>query len=316
MTFQHPVRLVLLLIAVAALVGAYVVLQVVRRRDARRFANPALLPLVAPSRAGWWRHATAALFVVVAATASVGAAQPTIPGQTTRESATIILAVDTSDSMGATDVAPNRIKAAVAAAKDFISNLPAGFDVGVVTAGSLPAVVASPTTDHQQVMSVLDGLTLSPGTALGDAITTALAAFPSASQGTRSDGAQIVLLSDGITTTGRPDQVAIDAAAAAKIPVSTIAFGTASASVVSQGQTVSVPVDSSALRKIAQGTGGRFFQAATSTQLRSIYDTMHTRVTVVTTDRDIAEWFAAGALALLVLAVLLSMATTARPAWA
>jgi Ca-activated chloride channel family protein len=85
---------------------------------------------------------------------------------------------------------------------------------------------------------------------------------------------------------------------------------------VSQGQTVSVPVDATALRAIAKGTGGQFFQAATSAQLRSIYNTMKTRVTVISTDRDIAEWFAAGALALLILAVLVSLVTTARPAWA
>jgi Ca-activated chloride channel family protein len=315
MTFQHPGRLALLVL-VAGLLVAYIGLQVVRHRDARRFASPAMLPLVAPSRAGHWRHATALLFLIVAIVACLGAAQPTVAGKVKRESATIILAVDTSDSMAATDVAPNRIKAAVAAAKDFVANLPAGFDVGVVTAGASPSVVAAPTKDHQHVATVLDGLTLSPGTALGDAIATALSALPSATTDGGSNGAQIVLLSDGLTTTGRPDKSAIDAAVAAKVPVSTISFGTLNASVVSQGQTVSVPVDATALRKIADGTGGRFFQAATSAQLRSIYNDMHTRVTLVTADRDIAEWFAGTALALLVLAVLVSLTTTARPAWA
>jgi Ca-activated chloride channel family protein len=220
--------------------------------------------------------------------------------------------------MGATDVAPDRITAAVKAARSFIGDLPSTFHVGLVTANSAPAVIVAPTTDHQAVQNALDSLELSPGTALGEAIFTSLSALPRQAGATTDDktpSAEIVLLSDGVTTTGRPDSQAIEAAVAAGVPVSTIAFGTGNASVVSQGQTVEVPVDDTALRNIAEGTGGQFFDAASVAELRQVYEEIDADVTVVAAERDIAEWFAAGALILVVLAAVVSMLTTARVVW-
>jgi Ca-activated chloride channel family protein len=320
MSFAAPHRLWLLVLAVTGVV-AYVVVQVRRRRDAGRFASPALLPLLVPRRPGWWRHLIALVFAAGLVLATVGAAQPTIPGKVERKQATIIVAIDASDSMGATDVKPDRITAAKAAARTFIGDLPSTFYVGLVTANSAPAVVVAPTTDHQAVQNALDSLQLSPGTALGDAIFTSLSALPRAvsapadGSNDKTPSAEIVLLSDGVTTTGRPDSQAIEAASAAGVPVSTIAFGTDNASVVSQGQTVEVPVDDSALRAIADGTGGMFFDAASVSELRQVYSEIDADVTVVAAERDIAEWFAAGALVLVVLAALVSMLTTARVVW-
>ncbi len=320
MSFAAPERLWLLVLAGAGVV-AYVVVQIRRRRDAGRFASPALMPLLVPRRPGWWRHLIALVFAAGLVLATVGAAQPTIPGQVERKQATIMVAIDASDSMGATDVHPDRITAAKNAARKFISDLPSTFSVGLVTANSAPAVVVAPTTDHQAVQNALDSLTLSPGTALGDAIFTALSALPRAAStpadgaGDKTPSAEIVLLSDGVTTTGRPDSQAIEAAKAAGVPVSTIAFGTDNASVVSQGQTVEVPVDDSALRAIAEGTDGQFFDAASVAELRQVYSEIDADVTVVPAERDIAEWFAAGALLLVVLAALVSMLTTARVVW-
>jgi Ca-activated chloride channel family protein len=328
MSFAAPQRLWLLVLA-AGCVVAYLVVQRRRRRDATLFASPALLPLLVPRRPGWWRHLIAAVFAAGLILATVGAAQPTIPGEVEQKQATIIVAIDASDSMGATDVKPDRITAARTAARSFIGDLPSTFHVGLVTANSSPAVIVAPTTDHQAVQNALDALELSPGTALGEAIFTSLAAVPrqsAASAGSTTSGgtpppppgapsAHIVLLSDGVTTTGRPDSEAIDAAVAAGVPVSTIAFGTGNASVVSQGQTVDVAVDDTALRAIAEGTGGTFFDAASTAELAQVYDQIDADVTVVPTDRDIAEWFAAGALGLLVVAAVVSMLTTARVVW-
>ncbi|HMC80514.1 MAG TPA: VWA domain-containing protein, partial [Acidimicrobiia bacterium] len=127
--------------------------------------------------------------------------------------------------------------------------------------------------------------------------------------------ARIVLLSDGTSTTGRPDAAGIAAAKAAKVPVSTIAIGTAHASVQSAGQTVDVPVDPTALKAIADGTGGKFFQAASADQLRQIYADISAGVTVVPIDRGVAVWFAAAALLLLLVASLTSMLRTGRVVW-
>ena len=324
LSFAAPERLWLLVLA-AGLAAAYVAVQRRRRRVAGRFASPAMLPGVAPHRVGRWRHAVVAVFAAGLVLATVGAAQPTVPGHTEREQATIIVAVDTSDSMAATDVDPDRMTAALVAARAFIGDLPSTFHVGLVTASSSPRIVVAPTTDHQAVQNALDGLELTPGTALGEAIFTSLAAVPTAQKqpapgednGEAAPAAHIVLLSDGVTTTGRPDHEAVEAAAAAGVPVSTIAFGTddPGVTVESQGQIVAVPVDESALRDIAEGTAGDFFEAGSTTELHRVYEQIDADVTVVATDRDVAEWFAAGALVLIVAAAAVSMLTTSRVIW-
>lgn len=326
--FASPHRLWLLVAAVLLLAG-YAGMAVVRRRRAGRFAVPAMLGRLTAGRPGRWRHVLPILFIGAVALASLGAAQPTVPGEETREQATIIIAIDTSDSMNATDVRPSRLDAAVEAARGFVSDLPPGYDVGLVTAGASPTVEVAPTVDHGEVLDALGRLETAPGTALGDAIATALNMVPRPADAAATDdgadadadageprAARIVLLSDGVTTTGRPDAEAIAAAEAAGVPVSTIAFGTDDATVVSQGQVVEVPVDASALEAIAEGTGGTFFEAASRAELASIYDQIDAEVTVVAGRRDIAEWFAGGAIALLVVAVVVSMLGTSRAVWA
>jgi Ca-activated chloride channel family protein len=324
LAFSSPHRLWLLAGALG-LAAAYVAVHIRRRRVAARFASAEMLPLLASSPrrgASVWRHALALLFLAVVVLSALGAAQPTVPGQEERDQATVIVAIDVSDSMGATDVEPSRIDAAVAAARDFVDDLPAGFDVGLVTAGAAPQILVEPTKAHQDVLDALGTLQLSPGTALGDAIFTSLAALPKVADPsvTSSDAsaraARIVLLSDGVTTTGRPDAEAIAAAKEAGVPVSTIAFGTDDATVQSAGQTVEVPVDTTALEAIAEGTGGTFFEAATPDQLRQIYDQVDTEITVVDGRRDVAEWFAGAAIVVLLLAVIASMVTTSRAVWA
>ena len=324
LTFSAPHRL-WLLVGVVALAAAYVYVHARRRKVATRFASPEMLPLLTPTPkrgARSWRHALALLFLAVVVLSTLGAAQPTVPGEEEREQATVIVAIDVSDSMGATDVRPSRIAAAVEAARDFVDDLPASFDVGLVTAGAAPQIVVEPTKAHQDVLDALGTLQLSPGTALGDAIFTSLAALPKVAdaetQATdpNARAARIVLLSDGVTTTGRPDTEAIEAAKDAGVPVSTIAFGTDDATVQSAGQTVEVPVDTTALEAIAEGTGGSFFEAASSGELRSIYEQIDTEVTVVEGRKDVAEWFAGAAIAVLLLVLLASMLTTSRAVWA
>jgi Ca-activated chloride channel family protein len=327
--FAAPGRL-WLLAAAGGLIMAYGVMQLRRRRDAAKFADPALLPLLVPGKAPWWRHAVALVFAAGLVLATVAAAEPTVPATAEREQATVVLAIDTSDSMKATDVAPTRLAAAISAAKSFIAELPAPFSVGIVSADATPEVVVAPSTDHQAVQVALDRLATSPGTALGEAIFTALNALPvgstpatgagqsrnqSPEEAAKAPAARIVLLSDGKSTTGRSDDEAIAAAVAAKVPVSTIAFGTDNASVESAGQTVQVPVDSSALEVIAEGTGGKFFTAASASDLRAVYADINAEVKVVAVDEGVAEWFAAGALILLLLASLASMLRTGRVVW-
>ena len=329
--FAAPDRL-WLLVAAGALAVAYVVMQVRRRRDAAKFADPALLPLLVSGKAPWWRHAVAVVFAGGLVLATVAAAQPTVPATAERQQATVMLAIDTSDSMKATDVAPSRLAAAVSAAKSFIADLPSTFSVGVVGADATPEVVVAPSTDHAAGAGRprpaghqprhgagrgdLHGAGRppgrehashrpEPGPGLGHGST----------ETAKTPAARIVLLSDGKSTTGRSDEEAIAAAKTARVPVSTIAFGTDNASVESAGQTVQVPVDASALEAIAKGTDGKFFAAASADQLRSVYADINAEVTVVAIDRGVAVWFAAAALVLLLVASLTSMLRTGRVVW-
>jgi Ca-activated chloride channel family protein len=187
-------------------------------------------------------------------------------------------------------------------------------------------VVVAPSTDHQAVQVALDRLATSPGTALGEAIFTSLNALPlgstpstagggSSASPAKAPAARIVLLSDGKSTTGRSDAEAIAAAKAAQVPVSTIAFGTNNASVESAGETVQVPVDASALEAIAKGTDGKFFTATSASEMRAVYADINAEVKVVAIDEGVAEWFAAGALILLLVASLTSMLRTGRVVW-
>src|SRR5690349_18725659 len=131
MTFFFPERLWLLL-AVVALVAAYVVLQTRRKSYALRYTNLPLLASVAPKRPGWRRHVPAALFLLALSTLVVGFAEPAAEQRVPRERATIILAIDTSLSMEATDVSPKRIDAAKVAAKSFVDKLPPKINVAVL----------------------------------------------------------------------------------------------------------------------------------------------------------------------------------------
>ncbi len=160
-------------------------------------------------------------------------ARPSVDGREPLERATVMLALDVSLSMKSDDVAPTRIEAAQAAAKEFVDQLPAQFNVGLVAFAKAANVVVSPTKDHDAVVSAIDGLQLAEATATGEAVFTCLDAIA----GVPADGAdgpppaRIVLLSDGYRTYGRSIEDAAAAATGANVPVSTIAFGTDEGSV-------------------------------------------------------------------------------------
>src|SRR3989442_83196 len=143
MSYLEPVRLWFLL-GVAALTVAYVVMQRHRKQYAVRFTNLALLDQVAPKRPGWRRHAPALAFILALA-------RPTHDGKVPRERATIMLAIDTSISMEATDVPPTRIKAAEGAAKSFLMTVPEKVNVGLISFNGTTKLDVAPTTDRQRV---------------------------------------------------------------------------------------------------------------------------------------------------------------------
>ena len=207
-----------------------------------------------------------------------------------RDRATIMVAVDVSLSMMARDVSPSRFEAAKAAAKKFIGELPARFNVGVVAFAGNANLVAAPSDDRTAAIASLDQLALAKRTAIGEAVFTSLQAVRSFDAEARQDPppAHIVLLSDGDNTTGRTVQEAIDASRVSQIPVSTIAFGTPYGTVDIEGETTSVSVNKETLRALADSTEGKAYEAADADQLREVYANIGTSLGFETEHRDVA----------------------------
>jgi Ca-activated chloride channel family protein len=301
MTFLSPQRL-WLLIAVVALAAGYIFLQWRRRAYTVRFTNVNLLASVAPKRPGWRRHIAALIYLLALTTLVVGFAQPARDERVPRERATIILAIDTSLSMEATDVAPTRLEAAQAAAKRFLEIIPPKINVGLVSFNGSAALKVPPTIDRDRVSQSIDTLTLGESTATGEAIFAsldAIASVPPDDQGTQPP-ARIVLMSDGTWTVGRTNEEATQAAIDANVPVSTIAFGTENGTirVPEQPYPIPVPVDKQALQDIADQTNGKFYSAASEKQLTEVYENIGSSVGYETEQREISTWFIAGALVL------------------
>ncbi|MEM9565809.1 MAG: VWA domain-containing protein [Actinomycetota bacterium] len=311
MTLLTPWRLAFLA-AVALLAVLYIVMQRRRRTYALRFAASDLFDSVAPQSPGFRRHVPAMVFLVALSTLVVAFAQPARQIRVPRERATVIVAIDVSLSMQATDVDPDRLQAAQEAAIRFVEELPPTLNVGVVSFAGTAAVLVSPTRDRLPVQNAIENLRLAESTAIGEAIFTSLDALANAP----SDGsdelppARIVLLSDGETTVGRPDGAAVAAAREAGVPVSTIAFGTANGTIVYddpateavENQRIPVPVGEDNLRAIADDTGGAFFSAASLEELEAVYTDIGSAVGFETVDREITDWFVGGGLVLLALA--------------
>jgi Ca-activated chloride channel homolog len=310
MTFLSPLRLVLL-IAPLALAAAYLIALRTRQRYTVRFTSVALLESVAPRRPGWQRHVAPVVLAVALVVMILGFARPAHASKVPRQRATVVLALDTSGSMGASDVSPSRLVAAEQQARKFVNGLPSGIKVGLVSFDSTARVLVTPTADRSTVLSALDQLQLGGGTATGDAISLALDTVAAQSGGTSEKAvpAAIVVMSDGTPTIGRADQTPLEtvneASAAAKhtgVPVDTIAFGTATGTVHIQGQEVAVPSDPAAMASIAQQTNGKTFTAETAGQLSSVYSQIGRLVGYDTVTHELTAGFTGAATVLLILA--------------
>jgi Ca-activated chloride channel family protein len=308
-SFEDPWRL-LILVAPVILLIAYFVAQQARRKYAVRFTSVDLLASVAPKRPGWQRHISAALLILAVSALVVGFAKPTGTKRVARQRGAVIIAIDTSGSMAATDVAPSRLVAAQDSARRFIDGLPSGLKIGVLSFDSNARMLAAPSTDHTAALAAVNSLTVGGGTATGVAIDDALdtvAALPAGTDGKKAPAA-IVLMSDGSPTIGKngedPQQTVTDATAAAKaaqVPVDTIAFGTSSGTITIQGETVPVPADTQTMTAIAQGSGGKSFTATTGNELNSVYDQIRKVVGFDTVPTDLTEWFVGLALVFAIL---------------
>jgi Ca-activated chloride channel family protein len=321
MNFLQPLFLVLLL-PVIALAISYVVLQQRRRHYAVRFTNLDLLSSVAPKRPGWRRHVPAAAVGIALMSLVVGLASPVHETNVADESRIVMLAIDVSRSMEATDVAPSRLEAASEAAAEFVRDLPDGIEVGLVSFSSSASVLVAPTTDHRQVEAAIGRLRPEEGTATGDAILVSLRAIEAAraaagvdqsEEGQNSpDSAAIVLLADGAQQLGVSLDVAAEAAQEQGVPVSTITFGTPEGTVTVNGQVIPVPPDPVAMAAVAEATGGVAFDAQNIDELKGVYSEIQGDVGYTLQESALWPWFIGLALLLLLAASAASIVWTGR----
>lgn len=311
--FLEPVWL-LAVIPVLALAGVYVWRQLRRRSYAVKFTNVDLLRSLAPRGLGYRRHLAAGAFLLTLVTLACALARPSTDAKQPLERATIMVAIDVSLSMQATDVAPTRIAAAQEAAKQFVQQLPAGYNVGLVSFARSANVLVSPTKDRASINQAIDALQLAEATATGEAVFTCLSAVQSvpADGANGAPPARIVLLSDGYRTAGRPIEDAATASAAANVPVSTIAFGTDEGTVQIQGQIQRVPVDRASLQKLAETTKGHYYEAASLPQLKQVYQDMGSSIGYRTVPREITQWYVGIALLFAFSAAGMSLLWTSR----
>jgi Ca-activated chloride channel family protein len=306
MSFLSPAWL-LLLIPVALLVAGYVLMQLRRSHYVARFSNVELLSSVAPRRPGWRRHLTFGLLLLALTVLAVGVARPAAAVRVPRDRATVMLDLDVSLSMEATDVLPSRLQAAKKAAEEFADLLPKRVNLGLESFAGSANVLVPPTYDREPFKKAVSTLHLANRTAIGEAVFASLDAIRTFSATATAPGekpppARIVLLSDGGNTWGRSVDSAIAAARAAHVQVSTIAFGTPTGTVTYDGQTLPVPADRATLSHIAGETGGSFHTAASVQELEAVYKDIGSQIGYATEHRDISWRFLTGGLLILLAA--------------
>lgn len=307
--FAHPWYFVCFL-AVVVVIAAYLWVQRSRRKHVLRFANMSVLDRVAPSqKQSRWRHVPAALLIAALALMTTAMAGPTDDVRVPRNRAVVMLVIDVSESMAATDVAPSRIAAARDAAARFADQLTPGINLGLVKYSSSAVMLVAPTPNHDAVKQAVAKLQPEPRTSTGEGIYTALQAIATAGAvmggGDGPPPARIVLESDGKETVpGDPDEPrgAFSAARAARdqhVPISTISFGTPYGTVTIDDQQIPVPVDDSTLQKIVEITHGQAYHAGSLAELNAVYSELEQQVGYETVRGDASSsWIALALLAM------------------
>ena len=309
LTFLSAWRLIFLALPVTLVLLAFLS---AKRRPGRtvKFSSLELFEglVVRPSRV---KQALPVMLVALAMCAGVvGAARPAYEETDKSEKAVVVLAIDVSLSMSATDVSPSRIEVAKKSAIRFVDNAPADTLIGVVAFDSNAQQIISATDNRDALRRVISRLEPGTGTAIGEAIFASLDTISAAADTADADKAigTIILLSDGTTTTGRPDNEAAAAAQARGVKVNTIAFGTPDGTVVTpDGQTVPVPPDEQALQNIADTARGKSFSATTEDALTKIYDSLGSSIVRKVVIREVSGWFALAAVLAIFVAAVLSL---------
>ena len=343
MKFIWP-DLLWLLAVLPVLVAAYIFLLRRKKRAAARYASLSMIKEAMGAGQRLRRHVPPALFLIALALMLVAVARPTAVITLPSQHDTIILAIDVSGSMRATDVKPNRLAAAQAAARSFVAEQPRHTRIGVVSFAATASVVQSPTQNHDDIIAAIDRFQLQRGTAVGSGILVALKTiFPDVEFNLRSadprqvardqrrgvlrdrpsgpekapvkpvppgsyNAAAIILLSDGRTNAG-PDPVESARIAAERgVRVFTVGIGTPEGEIIGfEGWSMRVRLDEGALKEIANVTRGEYFYADTAAELKKVYDTLNSRIVFEARETEITAPFSAAALVTALLSALLSL---------
>ena len=350
MKFLWPQMLWWLLL-VPVLVGGYVLWLRRRKKNAVRYSSLDLVKAAMGPGERVRRHLPPAILLVSLAAMIVALARPTALVTLPSQQQTIILAIDVSLSMGATDVDPNRMTAAQIAAKSFVEERPPNARIGIVAFGGNAALVQPPTDDKEKLLEAIDRFELQRGTATGSALYVALATlFPDAGidlesltfpggfyggagRARRLEPAKpkaepkpfkpvapgsntnsvIILMSDGRRTTGPDPLDAAKVAADRGVRVFTVGFGTAAGGLIGfEGWSVYVRLDEETLKAVADVTRAEYFYAGTSADLRKVYRNLNSKLVLERKNVEITSLITMGAALLVVLALGLSLWWSSR----
>lgn len=344
MTFQWP-EMLWLLAAVPVLIAGYVLLLLRNKKAALRYASLALVRDAIGAGPAIRRHVPPLMLLLALVAMVVAIARPSAVVMLPTQQETVILAMDVSGSMRATDVEPNRLVASQTAAKSFIAEMPPSTRIGVVSFAGTAAVVQPPTRNREDIVAAIDRFQLQRGTAIGSGIIVSLATiFPEAgidvsaligpNSGTRDSiggkpppaarksereplkpvapgsftSAVIILLTDGQRTTGPDSLEAARMVAARGVRIFTVGMGTTAGEIIGfEGWSMRVRLDEEVLKAIADITRGEYFYAGTATDLKKVYEILSTRLVFERKHSEIGALFTAAAAVLALLAGLLSL---------
>ncbi|MFX4272814.1 VWA domain-containing protein [Propionibacteriaceae bacterium Y1685] len=313
--FEFPGRLMLLLV-IPLLVGAYIFALSRKNKRGMRYTNTSMLEAVIGRQSAWRRHLAFGLSLLSLITLSMAYAKPMNEVMVPRERASIVLVIDVSQSMQATDVKPNRLAAAQAAAKAFVESLPEKYNVGLVAMSGSNNVVVPPQLDHASVLRGIDTLKLADSTALGGGVAAGMKALNDVPKDPNDPDAKIpgaiVMLSDGENQTGPSPINEAAKAGEAGVPVYTIAYGSDSGFVDLDGERFPVPVDKEQMKQIAEQSKGQYFEAATPEDLAVVYADIGSSVGYAPEFREITARYAGLGLVFAVLASLCAVSLAVR----
>src|ERR1700741_5095404 len=336
MSFQWP-EMLWLYLALPLLIAMYFYALSRKKKLALRYASLTLVKEAMGAGQKWRRHVPPILFLLALAVMIAAIARPqavvTLPSQ----HETVILAMDVSGSMRATDVEPNRLVAAQNAAKQFVAEQPENVRIGVVAFAGTATVAQAPTRNREDVVAAIDRFQLQRATAIGSAIIVSLATiFPEAGidvgaltygpepgkKGEKSASsagkpvppgsyasAVIILLTDGQRTTG-PDSIqAAKMAAERGVRIYTVGVGTPEGKIIGfEGWSMRVRLDEDTLKAVADITRGEYFYAGNAVDLKKVYQALNAKLVLERKKTEVTALFAGLAALFAVVSAALSLA--------